>query len=956
LFVSLFIAISLNAIAQTYSKINDFNTNEGLASNHIYDILEDNRGFLWIATDNGISRFDGKYFQNFSVKDGLPSNDVLAIVKDKDGTLWVNCFKQLPAYFDEINNRFISIENDSTLIKISRSLLTCYAIPTGGVRYSNTMGEAIFKNKKLIRSKTNKEQVNIQLVTNPKGDFYLATYNDTSGTFREYFKRYAIQNDTPVDSVFFYKKNFSWSGILFDNQFYWYPYERKICRLSINSIKPISYHLDSFSTPEHILRMKPTSNCLFAFGKSGIIYFYDKKTLALKHKIASEFAVNTAFVDSHENLWIGTLDNGIQLFKKNEVSKLQLPSDFVHRNFISLAIHKNGELLAGNLYGEVLQTNGKLYHKHFIPKYDSNKWVRKLLIADNKVLAIHDRAISLNFEKNFELKTKNKSPLSIKTGIVWNDSIAIIGSNYGLVKFNFKTEKYSVNRTIEERALNLTKINDSILCYIGPDGLYKYNYRTEKTSFITLRKPFEKARFSAMDAAGDSAIWLSTTQGDLVILKHDTVVASIQNSVGLPENVSCMLWYKNKMWIGSKSGLCLVSPRFQDHQFYYSLKNILQKDGLPSNTINDLVAHNDTVYVATNNGIALIPASYWRFNYDIKPLLISTKVNEENLPLSSHYTLRYNQNSVHLNFAGIELSGHFNYFKYALDDTLEWNPMQENSLTIWLSNGEHTIYVKAINTDGNDSGEQLKIYFQVQQIFYQTIWFWVVSVALVMGIVFYGVNRRRFFRQKMTLQKELELEQQRSKITADLHDDMGATLSSLQVNSAVANQLLHKNPAEAQLLLEKIEIQSQQLGEKLGDIVWSIKPSSEAFMSLSGRIKNFANDILGATNIQYEIKIDEAVDFQITDITTRKNILLIAKEAINNAMKYSQASRLHLTIKMEDKKVCLTIVDDGVGFDAALTKGNGISNVRKRAAEMNATLEIKTAPNQGTRIMVVIPI
>ncbi len=84
-----------------------------MPSNHIYEITEDTNGFLWIGTDNGVSRFDGKRFVNYTTKDGLPSNDVIQIVKEKNGTIWANCYKQAPCYFDEKNNKFVSFENDS---------------------------------------------------------------------------------------------------------------------------------------------------------------------------------------------------------------------------------------------------------------------------------------------------------------------------------------------------------------------------------------------------------------------------------------------------------------------------------------------------------------------------------------------------------------------------------------------------------------------------------------------------------------------------------------------------------------------------------------------------------------------------------------------------------------------------------------------------------------------------
>ncbi|MBC7651938.1 MAG: hypothetical protein H7101_09320, partial [Deinococcales bacterium] len=90
-----------------------FTVNDGLPSNYIYRAVEDNNGFLWVATDAGIARFDGKHFQVFTTQHGLPDNEVLAIVKENNGRIWVNCFKQSPAYFDEVQNRFINANEDT---------------------------------------------------------------------------------------------------------------------------------------------------------------------------------------------------------------------------------------------------------------------------------------------------------------------------------------------------------------------------------------------------------------------------------------------------------------------------------------------------------------------------------------------------------------------------------------------------------------------------------------------------------------------------------------------------------------------------------------------------------------------------------------------------------------------------------------------------------------------------
>lgn len=224
-----------------------------------------------------------------------------------------------------------------------------------------------------------------------------------------------------------------------------------------------------------------------------------------------------------------------------------------------------------------------------------------------------------------------------------------------------------------------------------------------------------------------------------------------------------------------------------------------------------------------------------------------------------------------------------------------------------------------------------------------------------MGLVFWWFNHHKFEQQKIAFQQQLALEQQRNKITADLHDDIGATLSSLQINSAVANQLLNKNPKEAQKVLDKIETQSQNLADKMGDIIWSLKPGKEEFMTISTRIKNFVNEILGSTNIKYSIQTDLVLDNLIKDITLRKNIVLIMKEGVNNVAKYSKASKLDIKLGWVNNIITIEIIDNGIGFEINEASGNGIANMRKRVEELNGNFNITSIVKQGTTIFVNIP-
>ena len=146
IFLSLVLGIPFLGKSQEYHFANSFNAENGLPSDHIYEICEDSKGFLWIATDNGIARFDGKNFYNYTIKNGLPSNDVLQVVMEKDGTIWVNCYKETPAYFDEINNCFVNFEGDEKIVQISNTLLEYFLPPSGGIRFYGNLQFVDFKN------------------------------------------------------------------------------------------------------------------------------------------------------------------------------------------------------------------------------------------------------------------------------------------------------------------------------------------------------------------------------------------------------------------------------------------------------------------------------------------------------------------------------------------------------------------------------------------------------------------------------------------------------------------------------------------------------------------------------------------------------------------------------------------------------------------------------------------
>jgi signal transduction histidine kinase len=139
-------------------------------------------------------------------------------------------------------------------------------------------------------------------------------------------------------------------------------------------------------------------------------------------------------------------------------------------------------------------------------------------------------------------------------------------------------------------------------------------------------------------------------------------------------------------------------------------------------------------------------------------------------------------------------------------------------------------------------------------------------------------------------------------------------------------------------------------------MIWSMRSGNQEVTSINNRITNFASDILGATSIQYQVHISKDVDLQIRDITVRKNIVLITKEAINNTVKHSRATHLSIDLKIKGDTLVLVVADDGQGYVLPRTTGNGLANMKKRAEEAGGTFAIQTTPLLGTTISVIIPV
>jgi signal transduction histidine kinase len=261
-----------------------------------------------------------------------------------------------------------------------------------------------------------------------------------------------------------------------------------------------------------------------------------------------------------------------------------------------------------------------------------------------------------------------------------------------------------------------------------------------------------------------------------------------------------------------------------------------------------------------------------------------------------------------------------------------------------LPHGSYIFEVKARNGWGYWS-EPAALRFSIAAPFWKTWWF-IALLALSLGgtITLLVQNRIRHL---------LALEKLRTKIAADLHDDIGAGLTEISIMSEV---VAHKLSDEQRELvadeLGAIGAASRRLVRGMSDIVWLVNPRRDSLHDLIARLGDTYHETLRAAGIALKIRNLDSLKRIRLSMERRQHVFLICKEAIHNALKYSGGSVINLAVDSGGGKIAIRLTDDGNGFDPSqVAAGNGLANMKDRAARIGAHLEIDAEPGRGTTVV-----
>jgi signal transduction histidine kinase/streptogramin lyase len=305
--------------------------------------------------------------------------------------------------------------------------------------------------------------------------------------------------------------------------------------------------------------------------------------------------------------------------------------------------------------------------------------------------------------------------------------------------------------------------------------------------------------------------------------------------------------------------------------------------------------------------------------------------------------LQHNQNGISVEFAALSYSkSDQNQYSWMLEGLeKEWHVSNSNIASYNnLAPGKYKLLVKAANSRGEWTPVPVTLSFSIKPPFYKTWWFILLVITVIASAVSYLVQLR--------IKRIKDKYQLRNKIAGDLHDEIGSTITSINILSNVSQQAMDKDPQQAREMLSQIALQSKQIQQNMSDIVWSIRPDNEKLENLLVRMKEYVAQTLEPLQITTRFSMTGQLTDLVLPLHYRKEVLLIFKEAINNIAKHAGATEVHISILQTKRVLTMNITDNGRWNYNGSSTGTGTKSMQQRALLMGGSLTIEKGENGST--------
>jgi hypothetical protein len=745
-----------NAFSQQYTYVH-YEPKDGLAGSTVHGIAQDKDGFIWFATETGLSRFDGVHFKNFTRADGLPSNEIFALFADSKNRLWICSFKNAICYY--YKGKIYNQQNDSTLRQIT---LTSITRSVG----ENVSGDILIESsdKSFIISKNNR----VTECRHKSSSLFLgADGMQVGGAFFQ--RRLSNPAIRPEYSLYMNRGDIS-----FDEQHSNYIFSRFDSVFIGTGNGSAPYFLKLPSGTRGINRINDSIFAVMFFNYGGTLLYnmYSRRFVA--HYLPGQ-TVHYALKDIEGNMWFSTRGSGV--FKISNPTFKTCFFDSDNNTLGVFSVHKmNNRIYVGTEDAQhwILQP--------FIPPYSTGeKWLRPSKATANTAITINpSERLFIHYSSSdfFQLgkpqKHRYKINFAVKTLFYFNDTV-LVSSGAGAY-----IHRVSDMKELKELYSGRTK------CLYAKDGIYYIGtlnglYVTSDTGTVIdmgKRHPLFKNRISSFAEDKYGVLWIATYEHGIIGYRNGRIIANItqQNSNLSSDICRCLFVSGNYLWAGTEKGL----NKIDIHPGNYKVTaTFTAADGLSSDIINTVLADSNMIYVGTPRGLTYFDESkvsnhttFCRVN------MTGINVSGKQQPHHSAFlTLPHDHNNIRFEYAGISfLSGGDITYRYRLlGSGGEWQTTKETVLNYpSLPSGKYVLQLMAINKFHNESS-LLEQPFEIEEVLWDKTWFRLCIVIALACILWLLIHlqirkiRKKETEKRNTAQKIAELELEAIKAQINPH-------------------------------------------------------------------------------------------------------------------------------------------------------------------------------------------
>ena len=967
-FLLLFIllVISRYGVAQT-TYIKHYSTKEGLPSNNCYFTLQDQKGYIWVASDAGVSRFDGKVFENFSIDDGLPDNQIIRINEDRSGKIWFSALNGQMSYFSD--GKIFNETNDKSLrlLKVNAVITSFFEDQKGNIWLGTNKNLLVKWNGKSVTkyssADTSSQFINTFVYEDNSGMIWASSNRSLhlfNGTRFKKVKQciyplsYKTAVNLPDKTMFFldqYGLNFKNgkthqltlklnSALLADNPGYFYAEGKKSVWLTNSSGV---YHIDNKGIQSHYLSdvgatqvIKDNKDNMWFTTTNGV-YMLPRKSNRIyvvdtNHGLSNN-GVKSVISDQYNRLWLG-MDNGkINVLNRYgyHVSAIDIPDKKKFNNIKQLAIDGTGKrMFFSSDYGMGMlgDINSPVKAITYLQEVNNSRFVLK----------------------GFSISKGNSLAVALSSGVV------IIKDPVNHLSFNSSDYKEGQN-FFNSRSYRVYYDNKDNLWFSNSSGLSelsgsKLNKRYGQHLLLT-------KRINDIAQLPDGTVILATDGYGLLFLRNNKVIRQITRADGLSNNICKKIFvHKDDVWVITNSSLNRI---FLDEQ--YAIESFEYTGSMLDNDVNGLYINSDTAYFATNHGLVFFANKRFNKLKEVPKVLISSVLNnKKSLSLNSPVlNLKPADNNITFYYSAIDFLNNNIMYRYRLKSKDSWTETKNRRIEFSsLEPGKYNFELCA-KTSNSQWSEPVNISFTLQEHFWQSPYF-LLLILLIASFSFYKiaviVTRQQKDKEKQRLllkNKILMLEQQALQAMMNPHFVFNV-MNSIQhyintKDTSSANKIL---TGFARLIRKNLDICTKSF--------ISIEEEMEYLtLYLSLEKKRFGE------KFNYTISIADDIDQDETMIPS-----MILQPYIENAiwhglMPKEEGGKIEIVIgHIPSGDLSIRIIDDGIGINNALMnkkekhESKGMSLTQERINLINQIeahpIQITCAQNgkSGTTITIIL--